>query len=289
MNLWWFILGLAIGIGLTLPLMRTLLRRGEVRARAAERRARDAERLAELGAMTGGLAHEIRNPLSTIGLNAQLLREGLDDASLPPDERDRLQRRLESLSREIERLSGILSDFLQFAGRVKLDPKPTDLRELIDELSDFFHPQCEQARVLLRTQLPPSPLVTAVDAPLLKQAVLNLMINATQAMEQAADPKTEGSVGELILSVEQGADEARIRVMDTGPGIAPEHIEKIFHPYVSHRSGGTGLGLPTSRRIVEEHGGRLDLVSEVGRGSEFVVHLPVEQTRPAEAGRTNPS
>src|SRR5262245_4663833 len=139
---WWTILGVVIGVVVMLPLTRQLLRRAEKRARQAERRARDSERLAELGSMTGGLAHEIKNPLSTIGLNAQLLSEAIGDSSLPTDQRERLLRRIEALSREVERLRGILTDFLQFAGRIKLDPQPHDLAALVDEISDFFHPQC---------------------------------------------------------------------------------------------------------------------------------------------------
>src|SRR5262245_25054095 len=96
--LWWMLLGLAVGVILMLPVARLLLRRVEVRAREAERRAKDAERLAELGSMTGGLAHEIKNPLSTIGLNAQLLSEGIGESGLPEEQRERLVRRIGTLS-----------------------------------------------------------------------------------------------------------------------------------------------------------------------------------------------
>ena len=295
--IWWILLGLLIGLIGMLPIVRLLLRRAEYRARQAERRARQAERLAELGAMTGGLAHEIKNPLSTIGLNAQLLSEGLAEADLPDDERQRLRRRLDALAREVERLRGILTDFLQFAGRMKLDPRPHDLVRIVDELSDFFHPQCDQAGIMLRTQLPAEPVMVRVDEAVLKQAILNLMINATQAMRppEARPPETrpperqptEGGPavsakggdhqrhGELMLRLSADANEARLHVIDTGPGIEPEKLEEIFHPYVSHSTGGTGLGLPTARRIVEEHGGRLAAHSEPGRGSDFVVHLPL--------------
>jgi signal transduction histidine kinase len=278
--LWWVLLGFGLGVAAMVPLMRVMLRRAERRARDAERRARDAERLAELGSMTGGLAHEIKNPLSTIGLNAQLLAEGLREAELPGEQRDRLLRRLDALSREAERLRGILTDFLQFAGRIKLDPQPSDLVKIIDELSDFFHPQCAQAEVVLRTQLPRQPVIARVDEALLKQALLNLMINAVQAMSQEDEsgegPSPQRQRGELILKVESDPDQARIHVIDTGPGIAPKQIDAIFRPYVTYKSGGTGLGLPTSRRIIEEHGGRLTVQSEPGRGSDFVIHLPRE-------------
>ena len=228
--------------------------------------------------MTGGLAHEIKNPLSTIGLNAQLLGESISESDLPDDQRERLLRRLESLSREVERLADILNDFLQFAGRMKLDPQKHDLVKIVDELSDFFHPQCNKANVRLRVQLADEPVPVNVDEGLLKQALLNLMINATQAMAlpegQEDSNGSDGAAGDLILHVEGDETEAKVRVIDTGPGIEPEKLEEIFHPYVSHKLGGTGLGLSTARRIVEEHGGRLAAHSEVGRGSEFVIYLP---------------
>ncbi len=275
---WWILIGFILGIIVMLPVMRGMLRRGQYRARLAERRARDAERLAELGSMTGGLAHEIKNPLSTIGLNAQLLGESISESDLPDDQRERLLRRLESLSREVERLTDILNDFLQFAGRMKLDPQKCDLVKIVDELSDFFHPQCNKANVRLRVQLADEPVPVNVDEGLLKQALLNLMINATQAMAFQKGQKdadgSDGAAGDLILHVEGDEKEARVRVIDTGPGIESEKLEEIFHPYVSHKLGGTGLGLSTARRIVEEHGGRLAAHSEVGRGSEFVIYLP---------------
>ena len=273
---WWTGLGVVIGVAALVPVMRILLRGAERRAREAERRAQDAERLAELGAMTGGLAHEIKNPLSTIGLNAQLLGEAITETELPPEQRDRMVRRLEALSREVERLRGILTDFLQFAGRVKLDAQPRDLAAIVSEVSDFFHPQCDQSRVVLRTQLPDEPVMVRVDGPLVKQALLNLMINANQAM---SDRSPGGSTvpAELIVRVVADSKEARVHVIDTGPGIEPERIDEIFRPYVSLKSGGTGLGLPSARRIIEEHGGRLVAHSEPGRGSDFVIHLPRER------------
>ena len=276
---WWTVLGVAVGVASMLPLLRVLLRRGERRARRAERQARDAAKLAELGSMTGGLAHEIKNPLSTIGLNAQLLAEGINEVELPAEERDRLLRRLEALAREAERLRTILTDFLQFAGRVKLDAQPHDVVRIVSELRDFFDPQCEQNRIVLRTQFPGRPVSVQVDEGLLKQALLNLMINATQAMSDgaSADRGSDAarvSRGELILRVEQDDEEARVHVIDTGPGIEPDRLARIFHPYVSHQAGGSGLGLSTARRIIEEHGGSLLVHSEVGRGSDFVIHLP---------------
>jgi signal transduction histidine kinase len=275
--LWWLLIGVLVGMAAMLPVLRQVVRRVEHRARAAERRARDAERLAELGSMTSGLAHEIKNPLSTIGLNAQLLGESLREAELEPGQRDRLRRRLDALSREVERLSGILADFLQFAGRMQLDPQPKDLVEVLDELSDFFMPQCEQAGIRLRTQLPGQPVIVPVDEGLLKQALLNLMINASQAMTSARPE--QDLKGDLMLRLDADRDCANVHVIDTGPGIEAERLETVFHPYVSSKPGGTGLGLPTARRIIEEHGGRLTVHSEPGQGSDFMIELPRASAR----------
>jgi signal transduction histidine kinase len=275
----WILLGVVIGIACAAPVTRVLLHRAERRARAAQRRALDAERLAELGSMTAGLAHEIKNPLSTVGLNAQLLAEGLNDAEMPDDDRERLLRRLDALSREAERLRAILTDFLQFAGRVKLDAQPRDLVRIVNDLQDFFHPQCDQNRIVLRTKLPEQPVSVQVDESLFKQALLNLMINATQAMADGAVAGGDESEarGELILQVEADDSETRVHVIDTGPGIEPDRLRQIFHPYVSHTAGGTGLGLSTARRIIEEHGGSIVAHSDVGRGSDFVIHLPTKR------------
>jgi len=274
----WFapaLVGFGLGVAAAALAARGLVRRQVRRVRAAERRARGAERLAELGAMTSGLAHEIKNPLSTIGLNVQLLREGVGEIRGESDEKGRLLRRLDSLGREVERLRGILTDFLEYAGELRLDTVPTDLNQIVGELVDFFLPQAERQRVRLRSDLAPGSLVAVVDAPHLKQALLNLMLNAVQAMAAQGDDRPR----ELIVRTgfEDASDGAAlvIHVIDTGPGIPGETLDRIFNPYFTTRSGGTGLGLPTARRIVEAHGGRIDVHSEVGKGTDFAVVLPV--------------
>ncbi|MEO0588527.1 MAG: histidine kinase dimerization/phospho-acceptor domain-containing protein, partial [Planctomycetota bacterium] len=186
-----FWVGLAVGSLLAVPAAWWWGRRIEHRVRDAEARARAAERLAEIGTMTSGLAHEIKNPLSTLGLNAQLLEEDLDDIAAAvenPDARDRLarsHRRFETLRRELARLREILEDFLRFAGRIKLDRRPARLNTVVEELIDFFEPQAQADGIRLQTQLDADPDDADLDATLLKQALLNLMINAVQAMADA--------------------------------------------------------------------------------------------------------
>lgn len=269
-------LGFAIGVVTTLAVVVWRLRRHLRRVRAAERRARDAERMAEIGAMTGGLAHEIKNPLSTIGLNAQLLTEGIEELPVEPDVKGPLARRMSALRREVERLRGILTDFLQYAGQPRLDPVAADLNAVVEELVDFFVPQAEKAGVRLRSDLAPGPLTAGLDVPHVKQALLNLMLNAVQAM---ADGATQGRARELILKTHRGTDALRrpvvvLHVIDTGPGIGAGNLERVFQPYYTTKAGGSGLGLPTARRLVEAHHGSIEVHSENGRGTDFVVTFP---------------
>jgi signal transduction histidine kinase len=273
-----FGLGLLVGTTAAAVGSRFVVKRLLTKTRAAERRARAAERMAEIGAMTGGLAHEIKNPLSTIGLNAQLLAEGIDELSVPDLEaKGRLTRRLTSLRREVERLKGILTDFLSYAGEMRLDLKPVDLAATIEELGDFFSPQAQQQNIRLHVESVRLEPVIA-DVALVKQGILNLLLNAAQAM--ASQPPERPR--ELFIRLSRSTDPdkqmvAIVDVIDTGPGIPADVLGKIFSPYFTTKSGGTGLGLPTTRRIAEAHGGRLDVVSELGKGSDFRFVLPVHR------------
>ncbi|MGA2232500.1 MAG: ATP-binding protein [Tepidisphaeraceae bacterium] len=244
-------------------LARKRIKAESARADAAEAKARQTRRLAELGTLTGALAHEIKNPLSTVGLNLQLLQEDLgsfDGAN------DRLRNRLSLVRRETSRLRDILDDFLRYAGKLELDRQPTDLNRVLEELVDFFAPEAERQRVQLRLRPHSVPVIASVDGKILKQAILNLMINAVQAMPNG---------GELILScAADDRGEAVIDCIDTGPGIAPDMLDKIFQAYYSTKRGGTGLGLAMARRIAEEHGGTLTVTSVPGKGSDFSLRLP---------------
>jgi signal transduction histidine kinase len=261
-----FAWGLLVGCLSSLVLATAAALAAYRRYERLQRRARQAERLAELGTLTGGLAHEIKNPLSTIQLNLQLLRE-----DLPSPEEDpayvRIVNRLNTVQKEAARLRDILDDFLRFAGKMELVKKPVEVNRLLEDMVDFFHPQAQVQRVQLRLRKwDGGDLVVPLDERLIKQAVLNLLINAVHAMPAG---------GEIILSARKDDGAAVIEVIDTGKGMEPDVLEKIFQAYYSTKKGGHGLGLAITKRMIEEHGGAIRATSEVGKGTAFRVELPL--------------
>ena len=227
----------------------------------------DHSRVAELSQLVGGLAHEIKNPLSTVLLNLNLLIEDL--ARFHDPEHERMLRRLTMAAAEADRVQKVLDDFLRFVRDTKLTLTQIDLREVASELCDFFAPQAQAAGAILRPSFGDEPLPCQIDSSLIKQALLNLLINATQAMPKG---------GELLVQLSKKGDSAQIEVIDTGRGISPEQRERIFEAYWSSKPGGTGLGLPTARRIAQKHEGDLRVESETDRGSRFTLTLPLSSS-----------
>jgi len=264
---WYILIGALLGGPLWILITVAASRRIWRSARRLRRRSHGHDMLVEIGQLAGGLAHEIKNPLSTINVNLQLLGEDLD--RLDPDEHGRTLRRLKNVQQEVERLRRILEQFLQFARRYELSRETTDLRQLVEELSDFFVAQAEASGVLMRTVLPDEPATVSIDVRLFKQALLNLMINAVQAMPDG---------GELLTRLETRRGQAVIEIIDTGPGMDKEKCGRVFDAYYSTKEGGSGLGLPTTRRIVHEHGGTIQVESEPGKGTRFVIALPLSET-----------
>jgi signal transduction histidine kinase len=277
-----FILGAAAAGLIAWRLTLGWTRKYADRQRQLLQRTRRVEKLAELGTLAGHLAHEIRNPLSIIKLNLQLLSEDitrLQKQTLPPGQDNaagaqgdlhyiyhRQLKKLQTVTQETDRLADTLNDFLRYAGKMELRPARQNVNEILDDLMDFYEPQTQSKNIQLRRSLCPDPAYCRLDADLFKQAILNLFINATQAMADG---------GELIVKTAMGPAEVQIDIIDTGPGIDPEQQNRIFDAFFTTRPGGTGLGLPTCRRIIEEHGGRIELHSEMGKGSNFTIFLPL--------------
>ncbi len=238
-----------------------------------------ARQLVELSALTGGLAHEIRNPLSTLKVNLQLLDEDwakleTSDRSDPHEAQDvarRSRRRIASLVQETHRLERILADFMQFVGKRELRLTDVDLNTLVTEMADFYAPQAQAHGVALDLQLATHALPCRADPHVLKQALLNLLINAQQAMPDG---------GRITLATSRDDDgHVRIDVADTGPGIDPAEQVDVFRAYYSTKKGGTGLGLAMAQRIAHEHGGDITLKSSPGQGARFTIRLPGHDRR----------
>ena len=222
--------------------------------------------LAFLGAVAGGLVHEIRNPLSTLSLNLQLMEEEWSEQKGARAERT--LDRVRTLRREVRRLEDVLDDFLRYAGIRRRDAAEVDVNRGIEETTTFLEPECTRARVDLAFYPDRRLPLARLDERLVKQALLNLLLNALQALEGRA-----GS--QLFVRTRLEGDAVRIDVIDNGPGIAEELRDRVWEVYFSTKKGGSGLGLPTARRIAEEHGGTLTFETEVGKGPDFVLRLPL--------------
>lgn len=228
---------------------------------------------AEIAQLAGGLAHEIRNPLSTLSLNLDMLAEDFAEAESPRDRRALL--RVQRLRKDAQRLQDILENFLRFAKAQQLRKEPTDLNAVVEELQDFFEPQTLAQGISIRTFLDPDLPAMRLDGDLFRQALLNLLINARQALPEG---------GEILLRTRSERGENVLEVTDTGIGMPPEVLARVFDPFYSTRAGGSGLGLPTIRKIVEAHGGNIQVASEPGKGSQFTIRLPNDRSGARETG-----
>jgi len=232
--------------------------------------------LEELGRLTGALAHEIKNPLSTIKINLKLISEDLKcsdadglgkDAERANQRFARALRKIAVIQKETDRLEQILNGFLRYIGKTELQQASVDINSLISDMVDFYSPQAHSHSITVRQGLHNKPLICRVDADMLKQVILNLFINAQQAM---------GNGGELIIRTDRQKKDAVIQISDTGSGIAPDKLPKIFDVYYSSRPQGSGLGLPTAKKIVEAHNGTISVDSDLGKGTLFTIKLPIQ-------------
>ncbi len=223
-----------------------------------------ASRLATVGEMAAGIAHEIRNPLNFINLSIDHLRE----AFAPANDAQKVQYKhiLTTIKDELARLNQLVTDFLSYGRPAKLKLRELDARTLIQEVRDLVITKADEQGVRIQIESNGSGDTKLVaDAEQLKTCFSNLMINAVQAMPGG---------GELDINLLPDGDKIEIEFNDTGIGILPEALEQIFEPYYSTKETGIGLGLPLTKKIIEEHGGQIEVESEVGIGTSFIVTLP---------------
>lgn len=228
--------------------------------REAEDHIRRADRLAALGQLTAGLAHELRNPLGTIRNSAELLAKRLNDSDPVVGELTTY------ISTEVDRTNMLITRFLQFARPFKLSLKPADLTSVIDRAVEQLNHRNPSRSVTVLRNDPPHLKPVLLDAEMMEQVILNLLINAVDA--SPAD-------GVITVKTREAEDAIEVAVIDRGTGIDPKHKESIFNPFFTTKQEGVGLGLAIVSKIVDEHGGRIFVESVPGEGSVFRVWLPI--------------
>jgi PAS domain S-box-containing protein len=220
-----------------------------------------SERLAALGRITAGVAHEVKNPLNSMRIWLENLKE-----SLPAEADGASRQAVQVLDKEIDRLDAVVKRFLDFTRPMDIRLEATQLAELLREVLEVARPQLERSNIQLAQLLPIDVPEVYVDRALLKQAVLNLVLNAAEAMPGG---------GQLRLVLSRRGEAAEITVGDTGKGIPLEDRQKIFQLFFTTRPGGSGIGLASTFRIVQLLNGSIDFTSEVGRGTTFRIELPL--------------
>ena len=221
-----------------------------------------ASRLAALGNLAAGVAHEVRNPLNSIAMTLQYLRDTLDDKS-----NGDAQECLDVITRQVEELDRIVEEFLQLTRPIEMNWKTTDLRVFLNDLLRNFASSLEIAKIKLHCNYSEDVLYVRIDQDKMRQALSNIIINSVQAMPDG---------GELRVETKRDASQksAIIRISDTGKGIAPENIDRLYEPYFTTKPNGTGLGLSITYRLIEAHNGDIGVESIEGKGTTFTIVLP---------------
>lgn len=215
-------------------------------------------------AIAAGIAHEVRNPLNALQINLRILEQELGE--LLPDRNAHVYAVLAKIANELASLDNFVAEFLRFARPPQLKLETVQVKALLSDLTTFLAPEFGKRNVTLKLALEKGPSFITADNFQLKHAVLNLLLNALQATPAG---------GLVTVATDLEGDRLVIEVRDCGEGIAPDKLERVFDVFFTMREGGTGLGLPIARRIVEEHGGTLTLASPPPRGTIARILLPV--------------
>lgn len=234
------------------------------KSRDLETQLRQAEQSAVVGRLASAIAHEIRNPLNYINLTLDHLRAKFapEDAAKQPD----FEKLTAQLKTEVGRINHQITDFLRYSRPTKLDLQPLDARQTVEDSMRIVEPQAEDQNIKIslieRENVPP----INGDAEVLRSVFSNLFINAVQAMEKDG--------GKLNVTISPAEEFVKIEIADTGDGIPAENLDKIFEPYFSTKETGTGLGLAIVKKIIDDHGGMIDVESRLNEGAKFTVKLP---------------
>ena len=221
-------------------------------------------RYEELAELAGSLAHEIKNPLSVIHMNIDLLSEDLADIEGPL--RSRSLQRVEIVRGQCERMEALLRDFLKFTRLSRIDLIAGSLNDQVDTVLRAYAAQAMAEEIEVEKYLDADLPMIRMHSDTLQAALMNLVKNALEAMEPG---------GQLYVRTYTTRDSVALDLIDTGSGVDDNTILHIFEPFYSTKEGGSGLGLPTARKIIEAHGGRISIQSELGRGTKFTLQFPI--------------
>ncbi|HEX9186302.1 MAG TPA: ATP-binding protein [Vicinamibacteria bacterium] len=218
-------------------------------------------------AIAAGIAHEVRNPLNALQINLGILEQEISE--IVPDRRSHVFEVIGKIAGELRSLDNFVTEFLRFARPPRPALEPVAVRPLLANLVTFIGPECARKRVSLALTVGGGPETVSADPFQLKHAVLNLVLNALQATPPGG-----------AIAIETGGDDRalEVRVRDSGEGMSEGVLPRAFDAFFTTREGGTGLGLPIARRIVEAHGGTLDLQSREGEGTLATLSLPAART-----------
>ena len=221
------------------------------------------EQYTEIATLAGGLAHEIKNPLSTIRLNMELLAEDFAEPQNPRERR--ALAKIHVVERECRRLQNLLDDFLNFAKLRRMNLEPSNLNQELEQALEFFAPKAKESGVEVFPYFDPDLPTVMLDRQQFRGALVNLMLNALQAMPEG---------GQLTVRTTVHSGGVRLDLIDTGVGMDEKTLGQIFKTFFSTKPGGSGLGLATTRKIIDAHRGRISVQSEPNRGTHFAIDLP---------------
>lgn len=225
----------------------------------------------EIARLAGALAHEIKNPLSTIRLNMELMAEDLQNPETPRERRALAKAAV--VERECHRLQELLDNFLRFTRVRRLNLEPSNLNQQLKQVLQFFQAKAKDAGIEVIDYLASDLPTVLLDREAFHGALLNLLLNAEQAMPDG---------GQLVVRTSDTGDGVRLDLIDTGCGMDAKTMDHIFDAFFSTKRGGSGLGLSIARKIIDSHGGQMSVQSEVGKGTQFTIRLPVPARIAAE-------
>ena len=221
-------------------------------------------RYEELAELAGSLAHEIKNPLSVIHMNIDLLSEDIQEIDSPISRRS--LDRVDIVRGQCERMEALLRDFLRYTRLRDIDLVPGSLNDQVKTVLRAYQAQADADEIDVEQYLDPDLPAILLHSDSLQAALMNLVKNALEAMEQG---------GQLMVRTYPTRKSVALDLIDTGRGVDDNTVLHMFEPFYSTKEGGSGLGLPTARKIIEAHGGRISVQSEVGRGTKFMLEFPI--------------